>query len=244
MSFENPTSILFDTKGVELAVSNSQVLDTSLSGSETNAGILMAGSGSDGKVRFLKSDTDGTLFVTGAMNIVGPVDVGLVDQGDQGTIGNSWYVSMTDGTNVIGVDGQPIFITGSVDTQGPDGTAEEPITITGSVVLGEQPISVTGSLTITADQNPTATVTQLGASLTNITLLAANADRRGATFFYEGTKVLFLKLGATATDDSYTVKLSAGGYYEVPASYTGIIDGIWNSVAGGDNNVLVTEILD
>lgn len=313
MSFANPHSILFDTKGVELAVSNSQQLATSLSGSDAAVGVLMAGSGSDGKVRFWKAASDGTMFVTGnlSLNSNAGTTIGTVDQGDAGTIGQSWYVSITDGTQVIGDSSStPIYITGTVDTQGPDGTAGDPVHVTGtltaqldgavdqgnhgtadqswytvitdgtsstalgtstssplyvtgtfnqegpdgtagdpvyvtgSVALLEEPIEVSGTISLSPEANASASVSLVAASATSVTLLAANADRRGATFFYEGNKNLYLKLGTPASTTSYTVRMGNAGYYEVPAFYTGIVTGIWDKTGGSDNNVLVTEIVD
>jgi hypothetical protein len=91
----------------------------------------------------------------------------------------------------------------------------------------------------------TSAVTQVGDSASSGTLLALNANRLGASIYNDSTAILRLKLGATASTSSFTVALAGngsgvGGYYEVPANYTGVIDGIWASDAGG--NALVTEL--
>lgn len=85
----------------------------------------------------------------------------------------------------------------------------------------------------------TGTASTVASSATNVTLLAANALRLGATVWNESTQVLYLKLGATASATSYAAQLAAGAYYEVPFRYTGIIDGIWASANG---NARVTEL--
>lgn len=82
------------------------------------------------------------------------------------------------------------------------------------------------------DVPSTGTSTNVASSATNVTLLAANTSRFGATVFNDSTSVLYLKLGATASATSYTVKMDAGDYYESPHGYTGIIDGIWSSANG------------
>ncbi len=82
-------------------------------------------------------------------------------------------------------------------------------------------------------------VTSVASSASNVTILALNAQRRGATICNDSTAVLYLKLGATASTTSFTVKMLADAYYEVPAQYTGIIDGIWASANG---SARVTEI--
>lgn len=85
----------------------------------------------------------------------------------------------------------------------------------------------------------TSVVTSVAGSVVNVTLLAVNASRLGATFYNDSNARLFLKLGATATTASFTVRIGSQDYFEVPFSYTGIIDGIWAPVASGF--VVITE---
>lgn len=91
-------------------------------------------------------------------------------------------------------------------------------------------------------------VSSVASSASNVTLLSANPARKDAVFFNDSTSVLYLKFGATATASSYTVQIAAGGFYELPKSYTGsneveiyrgIIDGIWASANG---NCRITEL--
>lgn len=79
----------------------------------------------------------------------------------------------------------------------------------------------------------TSAVTSVNDSASNQTLLASNANRLGATVTNDSTQILYVKLGATATATSYTVRMLPGDYYEVPFGYTGIIDGIWAADASG-----------
>lgn len=85
----------------------------------------------------------------------------------------------------------------------------------------------------------TGTQTTVASSATNVTLLAANAARLGATIYNDSTALLYVRLQATATTSNFTVKMQGDDYYEVPAGYTGIIDGIWASATG---NARITEI--
>lgn len=90
----------------------------------------------------------------------------------------------------------------------------------------------------------TGTLTNVAASASSATVLAANSARIGATVTNDSSSVVYLKFGATASTTSYTVVLAGAAsapfsYYEVPAGYTGIIDGIWASATG---NARVTEI--
>lgn len=90
-----------------------------------------------------------------------------------------------------------------------------------------------GVATVTSSVTPltTETVTRVANSLTNVTLVAANASRRSLKVFNDGTAGnLFLKHGATASLTSFTVKLAPGQWYEMPQpAYVGIIDGIWDA---------------
>ena len=97
-----------------------------------------------------------------------------------------------------------------------------------------------GRLT-TKQSSDSSSVTSVADSATNVTLLAANTARLGATIWNSSTAVLFVKLGATASASSFTVQLIPGAYYEVPFGYRGIIDGIWASDPG-TGAAVITEL--
>lgn len=108
-------------------------------------------------------------------------------------------------------------------------------------------VDATGNLRVTASgtaagtpTSATATVTSVNDQATNATLLASNANRKGATFHNDSPSILYLKLGASATLTSFTAKLLQDDYFEVPFGYTGIVDGIWSADAAGA--VRVTEL--
>lgn len=83
------------------------------------------------------------------------------------------------------------------------------------------------------------TLSAVASSITSTVILAANADRNGATFTNASTATLYLALAASASNSAYTVKLLTDDYYELPFNYTGVISGIWSSANG---NVAVTEL--
>ena len=102
----------------------------------------------------------------------------------------------------------------------------------------------TGGLTIgtvNLSKAATAAVTAVSSIATAGTLLAANTARVGAVFFNDSSSLLYLKWGAAPTITSYTVKVLAGGYYELPGPivYNGLITGLWATANG---NLLVTEV--
>lgn len=88
-------------------------------------------------------------------------------------------------------------------------------------------------------KSPTATLSNVVSSATNVTLLTANDNRIGATIYNDSTQSIYVKFGTTASNSSFTVLLATNTYYEVPAGYTGRIDGIWVSANG---NARVTEL--
>jgi hypothetical protein len=60
------------------------------------------------------------------------------------------------------------------------------------------------------------------------TIATANTGRLGCTIFNSGPGNLHVMLGtATASTSAFSVRLSAGDYYEVPFNYTGLIGGIF-----------------
>jgi hypothetical protein len=90
----------------------------------------------------------------------------------------------------------------------------------------------------------TGTKSNVNDAASSTTVLASNANRKGATFFNDSTVSLYLDLsGGTATTTSFSVLIPAQGYFELPVCqggvYTGLITGIWASDASGA--VRVTE---
>lgn len=134
-------------------------------------------------------------------------------------------VTAVSGTSARGaaLAGNPVVEAGRASatvpgSTGQDGTVDGWRTLNGAAV----------SFPIT----PTATLSNVAGSASSVTLLAANADRRGATIWNDSAAVLYVKFGATASATSCTVKMIADSYYEVPFGYTAVIDGIWASATG------------
>lgn len=127
--------------------------------------------------------------------------------------------------DVGGILYQRVKMVWGVDGVANDASATNPVPVIASPVAGTS-----------------AAVTSVGASATSVPLLAANAARRGAFIYNDSTVALNVKMGATASATSFTVKLLAGGYWEmptVPYVYTGTIDGIWDSATG---SARITEL--
>lgn len=78
-----------------------------------------------------------------------------------------------------------------------------------------------------------AAVTSVNSQATNVTLLAASATRLRAAIVNTDANVLYIKYGATATTSDWSYQIGAGGTWDMPYRYTGIIDGIWAADGAG-----------
>lgn len=97
---------------------------------------------------------------------------------------------------------------------------------------GTQQMTFTNTSILT-NVSTVGTPSNVAASATSVQLLAANTNRKGASFTNEGSANLFLAEFTPASLTSYTVKIGPGVMYELyPQNYTGIVTGIWD-VANG-----------
>jgi hypothetical protein len=71
------------------------------------------------------------------------------------------------------------------------------------------------------------------------TIATASTARLGCTVFNTGPGNLHILLGTgTASTSNFTVRLSAGDYYEVPANFTGLIGGIFATAGTAEVTIL------
>lgn len=216
MSFENPLSVLYNAEGVEVSVTSSQPITAS------QPGIPVMGSSSFGWTP-VKLNDFGELVVTGSLS---STISGAVDQGNAGTVNQSWYVTITDGVQVIGTGSSaPLFVSGSVAV---DNTVNTQITgtveITGSVEI----TSIATPVTTREISCPTTVVTGFAASTISVQALSPNPNRCNALFFMDGNAIAFIKLGISASNNSFSIRLINGGYWEMPVKYTGRIDVVFD----------------
>lgn len=197
------------------------------------------GDSTDGLLVNLGANNDVTVTGTVTANLaagtnnIGDVDVLTVPAPLSTTGGGTEATALrvtvaNDSTGVLSVDDNGGNL--SIDDGG------NSITVDGTVTANA------GTGTFTTKQLRAATPSQssVNDSASNVTVLASNANRLGATVFNDSDQALYLKLGATASTTSFTVKMAAGSYYEVPFNYTGIIDGIW--AADSTGAARVTEV--
>ena len=71
-------------------------------------------------------------------------------------------------------------------------------------------------------------------------LSSVNANRQKILFTNDdwSSGSLYLKFGPGASTGSYSVKVRPGILYELPCTYTGEIDGVWDDTIG---TLFVTE---
>ncbi|MCC5635650.1 hypothetical protein LC593_07255 [Nostoc sp. CHAB 5844] len=101
------------------------------------------------------------------------------------------------------------------------------------------PLSNPPQVTVNNSTSSTATPTSVTSSTTNTTIVAANSNRKGGTIWNNSTAKLYIEFGVTASTSAFTAVLEAGGYYEIPFNYTGVISGVWASANG---SALVREL--
>lgn len=79
------------------------------------------------------------------------------------------------------------------------------------------------------------------AAATSRTVLVAKSTRRGAIFQNESGQTVLLAFGVGASSTQFSVKIVAGGYYELPFGFAGLITG-WTAAASTAPGLLVTEL--
>lgn len=81
----------------------------------------------------------------------------------------------------------------------------------------------------------TATLANVSASASSVTVLALNTARYGFTVVNDSTVILYIKCGSSASTTSYSYLLQPGQTWDssgFPFIYTGILTGIWASATG------------
>lgn len=145
-------------------------------------------------------------------NLLGKVGI------DQTTVGTTNAISLAQlGANAVAVN---------------NGTAS---TGTLRVAIASDNTSNTNPFLVGEQKAATSTLTNVSGSASSVSILASNANRKGAMITNDSGAILYLKFGTTASTTSYTVQMPAGSYYEFPANpglYTGAVDGIWSSATG------------
>ncbi len=150
---------------------------------------------------------------TNEINIANsPIDVNVVTSVSTPVTGT---VTANQGTPTVNSTGWPVKIT--------DGT-----NVLGTSVNPLQTISAVASSSV---------VTNVTTTGSNLTLLAANPNRKKAVLYCEAS-TQYIKLGATASATSYTYKVTTNNTVIEITNWAGIID----STGTAGKAILVTEL--
>lgn len=86
---------------------------------------------------------------------------------------------------------------------------------------------------IAALKSGSATKTSTAASTSQVTVLASNPNRKGATIANTDDNIMYLDIvtGVSTTDFMYAVAKNQTA--EIPAGYTGAIYGVWGTAGSG-----------
>lgn len=99
----------------------------------------------------------------------------------------------------------------------------------------------TSSVFPTVEQPSAAAVTTVAQTTSSVTLLAANASRKGAHIQNDATRILFVKYGPGATSTDASVALLPQQLLTLPfPAYTGLLTGTW--AGPGTGRARITEM--
>jgi hypothetical protein len=103
-----------------------------------------------------------------------------------------------------------------------------PATVPASTIIATVDIGSGRQVQAVTLLSDTGTQSSTAANAASVTVLASNTARLGATLYNDSASPVNVKLGATASATSFALRMSPGGYYEVPFGYQGVIDAIWD----------------
>lgn len=207
------------TSGANSTPPDGTVISTDDAGASGQVQRFKLAMSADGSATHVPADADGLLVNLGANNdVVGPTAAGSPVTASPVLVGA--YAS----------ESQPV----AVDV----GDVVNLWANTNGALVVHQDAAF--SVTVIGNTSTTGTVTTVADTASNATLLSANAGRLGASITNDSSARLYIKAGTTASTTSYTVSLGQHDYWEVPAGYTGRIDGIWASDPG-DGAARITE---
>lgn len=155
----------------------------------------------------------------------------------------SVYGTMAEGDNIaLATNKEAVYIGG----KSPTGTFE-PIAVdaTGKLdvvatIDDSTPIDVvvTNDIEVAPIALTTSTITSTAASVTSVTVVAANTNRKGALLHNNSSSTVNVAFANVDAATTYSVVIAANTSYTLDFNYTGIINAAWTTATG---NMLVTE---
>lgn len=234
--------------GAPLRIAASNGSDTTDISTDTSGRLISVGAAADG------------LATSGAPIRIGGSDSSLTTNIQTDTSGRLIYVgAVADG---VAISGNPVRLGASDGSITRDILSDDQgrLIMVGAAAAGSAPegfpllaggwdgtnvhifrLDSNGVLQTTQTKANSAAITTKSVSLTSIELLASNPDREGVIVYNNSNRAMYVKLGSTASTSSFTIKLEAFDYYEVPAGYTGSIHALWSD-AGASGDARITEL--
>lgn len=140
----------------------------------------------------------------------------IVQQGNQGSLEQSWFFQVSDGYNGPAAVKPPNFPAMPSDP---------------ALVVA---LSPNNSFTTNFPKPSTVTISNVAASNMSVVLLPANPNRLGASIYNDSISgFMYMSMGGVSGDlSNFVIKLLPLGYYELPFGYTGEIDASWSVIGG------------
>lgn len=143
-----------------------------------------------------------------------------------------------------GTPGVPVSNSDPMPVTGPltqSQLAATPVSVTLPAIFPVSQAVPTTQFTVDPNRASTATRTTVAASLTSVTVVAANPVRRGLVFFNNSDASVFLGLGSTATTTAdFTIEIPSHEGWTCPYNYDGPVQAVWLALTGA---LQVTELL-
>jgi hypothetical protein len=102
--------------------------------------------------------------------------------------------------------------------------------LNGTIINTANPIPVS----VKMPTSSSTVLTNVAASTSAVTILVADAATKGVIIYNDSSAALYIKYGLSASNTSFTYKISGGSNWEMTSSpvYTGIITGVWDTATG------------
>jgi len=104
----------------------------------------------------------------------------------------------------------------------------------GASVIGTVPVTQSGTIivSVVGAMAGISSVYLVASSVTSVSVMSLNTNRKGGTIFNRSGTTNYIKLGTAATTSVYTVAMDDQDYYELPYGWTGVVAAISASTAG------------
>jgi hypothetical protein len=233
-----------DSSSASTTIGLLKAIKAYLAGTLTTSATVVSGTITETNSASIKNDLDTLALSTGAVS-----DAAWSGSGNGSEIAIlKKLVAQLAGT--LGISGT---VTANIGTSGSLAleTGGNLATITTRTpALGQAAMAASSPVVIASNQSSvpvssptsgTATLSNVAASATTVSILASNASRKGAIIQNDSSSAMYLAYAATASTTAYTVKIPANTGFEMPITpvYTGAMSAVWDTATG---SARITEL--